>query len=96
VDVQNRGAIPDLPDDLVVEVLCGVDARGGRPIPMAPLGGERGELIQQLGAFSMATAAAATARDRDAALRALALNPLIQESGQAERIGSELLAAHGL
>ena len=96
VDVQNRGAIPDLPIELVVEVLCEVDSGGGRPIPMAPLGGKRGELIQQLGAFSMATAAAATARDRDAALRALALNPLIQESGQAERIGSELLAAHGL
>ena len=96
VNVRNGGAIPDLPDDLVVEVLCDVDSGGGRPIPMASLGGERGELIQQLGAFGMATAAAATARDRDAALRALALNPLIQESGQAERIGSELLAAHGL
>ena len=36
VNVRNDGAIPDLPDDQVIEVLSQVDATGARPIPIAP------------------------------------------------------------
>jgi 6-phospho-beta-glucosidase len=94
VSVRNSGAIPDLPSDLVIEALSEVGAGGARPIPTAPLGGARRDLILQLGEFGVATAAAAASRDRAAALRALARNPLITSSEQAEVIGTELLAAH--
>jgi alpha-galactosidase/6-phospho-beta-glucosidase family protein len=37
---------------------------------------------------------AASSRDRVAALRALARNPLIKSNEEADAIGAELLAAH--
>ena len=94
VNVRNNGAISDLSSDLVIEALSDVSAGGAKPIPMAPLGGARRDLILKLGEFGVATAAAASSRDRAAALRALARNPLITSYEQAEVIGSELLAAH--
>jgi 6-phospho-beta-glucosidase len=94
VNVRNDGAIPDLPSDQVIEVLSDVDAAGARPIPIAPLGGARHDLIMQLSAFGKATVAAAISGDRRAAIDALALNPLIPNRDVAETIGGELLAAH--
>jgi 6-phospho-beta-glucosidase len=94
VNVRNNGAIPDLPDDQVIEVLSEVDATGARPIPIAPLGGSRRDLILKLGAFGKATVAAALSGDRAAAIDALALNPLVPSHDVAEVIGGELLAAH--
>lgn len=93
-DVQNQGAIPDLPDDLVVEVLCDVDARGGRPVQTKPLGPVRRAMIERLGAFGTGTAKAAAAKDRAAAIQALALNPLVGNLELAERIGIALLSAN--
>ncbi len=94
VNVRNRGAIPDLPSDLVIEALSDVSADGARPIRIPPLGGARKDLILQLGEFGVATAVAASSRDRVAALRALARNPLIKSNEEADAIGTELLAAH--
>ncbi|MFM2146987.1 MAG: hypothetical protein RL546_157 [Chloroflexota bacterium] len=94
VNVRNGGAIPDLPSDLVIEALSDVSADGARPIRIPPLGGARKDLVLQLGEFGVATAAAATSRDRVAALRALARNPLIKSNEEADAIGTELLAAH--
>src|SRR5439155_9714663 len=37
VDVRNDGAIPDLPDDAVVEVPARIDRDGAHPLPLAPL-----------------------------------------------------------
>ncbi|MEY3472300.1 MAG: hypothetical protein RLY63_975, partial [Chloroflexota bacterium] len=45
VNVRNRGAIPDLPSDLVIEALSDVSADGARPIRIPPLGGARKDLI---------------------------------------------------
>jgi 6-phospho-beta-glucosidase len=94
VNVRNGGAIPDLPSDLVIEALSDVSADGARPIRIPPLGGARKDLILQLGEFGVATAVAAASRDRVAALRALARNPLIKSNEEADAIGTELLAAH--
>jgi 6-phospho-beta-glucosidase len=94
VDVQNRGAIPDLPHDLVVEVLCDVDQNGAQPHATAPLGPTREPLIRTLGEFTQQTASAARARDPLAAIDALALNPLISDVQSARAIGGELLKAH--
>ncbi|MFZ9278237.1 MAG: 6-phospho-beta-glucosidase, partial [Candidatus Limnocylindrus sp.] len=94
VNVRNDGAIPDLPSDQVIEALSDVDAAGARPIPIAPLGGARHDLIMQLSVFGRATVAAALSGDRRAAIDALALNPLVPSRDVAETIGGELLAAH--
>ena len=94
VNARNDGAISDLPDDLVVEVLSEVDATGARPIPIAPLGAGRVELIRRLDAFGRATIKAALSGDRDEAIDALALNPVVPSRDVAAAIGGELLAAH--
>ena len=94
VNTRNNGAIPDLPDDLVVEVLADVDASGARALPVAPLGADRAELIRSLDAFGRATIGAALSGSRSAAIDALALNPLVPTRALAEAIGGELLEAH--
>jgi len=94
VDVQNRGAISDLPGDLVVEVLCDVDKSGAQPRAVAPLGPTREPLIRALGDFTQQTASAARSRDAGAALEALALNPLMLGTNATRVIGHALLDAH--
>jgi 6-phospho-beta-glucosidase len=91
VNAANGRAIPDLPPALVVEALCDVDHRGARPVPMAPLGDPRIGLISQLGEFTMATARAAAVQDWDAAIDALALNPLVPDRALAERLSAAML-----
>ena len=94
VNVRNDGAIPDLPKDAVVEVLSTVTADGAKPIPIAPLGGARQELIMKIIAFNRATISAALSGDQAAAIEALALNPVVPNHDAAEKIGRELIAAH--
>ena len=94
VNVRNDGAIPDLPGDAVVEVLSTVSADGAKPVPIAPLGGARQELISKIIAFNRATIAAALSGDHAAAIEALALNPVVPSHDAAEKIGRELIAAH--
>ena len=94
MNARNNGAIPDLPDDVVVEVLSEVSASGAATLPIAPLGGARHALISKIVAFNRATIAAALSGDRRAALDALALNPVVPSRAVAESIGEELIAAH--
>ncbi len=77
VDVRNDGAIPDLPDDAVVEVPAVVDRDGAHPIRQAPLAPEQRGLVQAVKAYEELTVAAARSGDRRTALRALAANPLV-------------------
>ena len=58
---------------------------------MAPLGDPRIGLISQLGEFTMATARAAAVQDLDAAIDALALNPLVPNRALAERLSAAML-----
>jgi 6-phospho-beta-glucosidase len=79
VDVRNDGAIPDLPDDAVVEVPARVDAAGARPLPQAPLAPELLGLVQQAKAYERLAVQAALSGDRAVALKALLANPLVRE-----------------
>jgi 6-phospho-beta-glucosidase len=79
VDVRNDGAIPDLPDDAVVEVPARVDAAGARPLPQAPLAPELLGLVQQAKAYERLAVRAAISGDRFVALKALLANPLVRE-----------------
>lgn len=94
VNARNGGAIPDLPDDLVVEALANVDGSGAKAIRVPPLGQERVALIEQLDAFGRATIDAALSGSREKAIDALALNPIVPDRATAEVIGGALLKAH--
>ncbi|HEU4399378.1 MAG TPA: 6-phospho-beta-glucosidase [Actinomycetota bacterium] len=79
VDVRNQGALPDLPDDAVVEVPARIDTGGARPLPLDPLAPELLGLVQQAKAYERLAVRAALSGDRAVALKALLANPLVRE-----------------
>jgi 6-phospho-beta-glucosidase len=94
VNVPNRGAIPGLPDDLVVELTGYVDRNGVTPLVQGPLPRQVSGLVQMLGEYQALTAEAAWSGNRKDAVRALASNPLIPSLTKAEAIYDEMAAAH--
>lgn len=86
LNVRNGATVPQLPADAVIETVCEVDAAGARPLPCAPLGEAELGLMLQLKAVERATVEASVFKDRGAALRALALHPLVDSPAVAERI----------
>jgi 6-phospho-beta-glucosidase len=89
VDVRNDGALPDLPDDAVVEVPARVDAAGAHPLRLAPLAPELLGLVQQAKAYERLAVRAALSGDRAVARKALLANPLVREF----RVAAPLLDA---
>lgn len=93
VDVFNNGIIPQLPDDVVIEVNCRIGRNGAAPlasdVPASVLG-----LIGQVKAYEEYTIEAAITGDRNKALIALLNNPLIHDVRDAKGILNELLEAH--
>src|SRR5690349_17595166 len=94
VNVPNQGAIPDFPDDLVVEVPGYVDRHGVVPLTQPGLPRQVTGLVKMLGEYQALAAAAAWDGTRLDAIRALASNPLCFSLPLAERIYDEMAAAH--
>ncbi len=94
VDTRNRGALPNLPDDTVVEVPARIDGDGAHPLPTAPLAPEMAGLVQQVKAYERLTQQAAIHGDRDAAMKALIANPLVQRYHVAAPLLDALLDAN--
>jgi 6-phospho-beta-glucosidase len=93
VNVPNRGALPDFPDDLVVEVQGYVDRNGVVPLAQGPLPAQVSGLVKMLGEYQALTAEAAWSGTRRDAIRALATHPLCFSLHKAERIYDEMAAA---
>lgn len=93
VNVPNRGAIADFPDDLVVEVPGYVDRNGVAPIAQGHLPRQVAGLVKMLGEYQALTAQAAWRGTRKEALQALASNPLVLSIHKAEAIYDEMAAA---
>jgi 6-phospho-beta-glucosidase len=89
VDTRNDGALPDLPDDAVVEVPARVDAGGPHPLAQAPLAPELLGLVQQAKAYERLAVEAAVTGDRSVARKALLANPLVGDY----RVAAPLLEA---
>lgn len=93
VDVFNNGIIPQLPDDVVIEVNCRIGRNGAAPlasdVPSSVLG-----LIEQVKAYEEFTIEAAITGDRNKALIALLNNPLVHDVRDAKGVLNELLEAH--
>jgi 6-phospho-beta-glucosidase len=92
VDLRNQGALPDLPDDAVVEIPARIDRDGAHPLPLGPLPPVLLGLIQQMKAYERLTVAAATSGDRGLALEALLANPLVRDYQVAAPLLDALLA----
>ena len=94
VNVPNRGAIPDLADDLVVELPGYVDKNGATPVTAGPLPPQSAGLVHMLAEYQAATARVALGGNRRQAIQALASNPLVMSLTKAEAIFDDMAAAH--
>ncbi|MFP8960368.1 6-phospho-beta-glucosidase [Streptomyces nanhaiensis] len=86
LNVPGRGAVPGLDGDAVVEVPCLVDASGAHPLAAGAVAADQLGLMLTLKAVERAAIEAALTGSREAALRALALHPLVDSVGVAGRI----------
>ncbi|HET6684946.1 MAG TPA: hypothetical protein VFH02_00325 [Jiangellaceae bacterium] len=86
VNVRNRGAIPGIAAESVVEVPCIVDGRGARPLSTGPLSEHQAGLIHAVMACEAETITAARTGSRRAALRAFAGHPLVDSVTVARRL----------
>ncbi|MGD3107320.1 6-phospho-beta-glucosidase [Streptomyces sp. YGL11-2] len=86
LNVRNGTTVPQLAPDAIVETVCEVGAQGARPLACAPLREDQLGLMFQVKAVERATVEAAVFKDRSAALRALALHPLVDSPAVAARI----------
>jgi 6-phospho-beta-glucosidase len=94
VDVRNGGAMPDLPDDAVVEIPARIELDGAHPAPLAPLAPEMLGLVEAAKAYERLAAAAAMNGSRDTALKALLANPLVDGFETASAMLDPLLEAN--
>jgi 6-phospho-beta-glucosidase len=94
VNVPNRGAIPDLPDDVVVETIGFVDRAGIAPITLGPLPRPAAGLVKSLAEYQSLAADAAWNGSRRDAIQALLANPLSRSLSRVEALYDEMAAAH--
>lgn len=93
LNVRNAGTLPALPPDAVIETVCEANAQGAHPVPVVSPGMAELGLMLQLKAVERATIEAATTGSPEAALRALALHPLVDSPATAARILAEATEA---
>jgi 6-phospho-beta-glucosidase len=94
VNVPNHGALPDFPDDLVVEVQGYVDHSGVTPLAQGHLPRHLVGLVKMLAEYQALAAQTAWSGTRKDGIRALAANPLVMSLNKAEAIYDEMAAAH--
>lgn len=93
VNYPNHGALPDFPDDLVVEMRGLLDKNGVTRLVDGPLPKHVVGLVKMLGEYQALAAEAAWCGRRIDAVRALAANPLVMSLDKAEAIYDDLAAA---
>jgi len=94
VSTQNKGAVPDLAPDSIVEVSSILGARGAQPIAFGKLNSPEKGWLQVMKAMEECTIQAAINGDYGMLLQAFILNPQIVSGETAKRILDELLVAH--
>lgn len=91
VNIKNNGIIKGIPDDSVIEVNCIVDKRGATPLALkSPVEQKILGLIQSVKAYEILAVEAAVHGDKNAAIMALANNPLIPSIDTAIKLFDEL------
>ncbi len=93
VNMPNRGALLDFPDDLVVESFGYFDKNGANPLTHGHLPRQVIGLVKMLGEYQALAAEAAWSGTRRDAVRALAANPLVLSLEKAETLYDEMAAA---
>ncbi|WP_432972859.1 6-phospho-beta-glucosidase [Dactylosporangium sp. CA-233914] len=94
VNVRNRGFLPFLPDEAVIEATCRVGSGGATPLPAPPLIPELAGLVAAVSAYEELAVDAALRGGRDRVYRALLAHPLVAQHAKASRLTDELLSAN--
>ncbi|GAA2127672.1 6-phospho-beta-glucosidase [Streptomyces synnematoformans] len=91
VNTVNRGTLPFLPDDAVVEVQAEVTADGARPLAVPALDPLFAGLVAHTTAYERLALDAALHGGRERVFRALLAHPLVGQYDRAERLTGALL-----
>src|ERR1041385_1153510 len=94
VNVSNGYALPDLPEDSVIEVPAVIDSHGAVPQSMGHMPPQIRGLIQAVKAYEELTIQAALSGDRDTARLALMAHPLVPSWDVACSLLDDILAAN--
>ncbi len=94
LNAANRGSLPGLPDDAVVEVPCRIREGAVRSEPCAPMPPTIRGLVQRVKAYEELTIEAAVSGDASLAVHALNAHPLVPSYAIAQRIWRDLRDAH--
>lgn len=94
MDVRNEGAIPNLPPEAIVETPGVISGMGITPLRMPPLPDMVAGLARKQVKVQELAVEAAVTGDRNLALQALALDPVVDNLGTAEKVLDQLLEAH--
>ena len=88
--VYNRGAIPNLPENLAVEVPVMVDAAGVHPVSLGPLPDPIAKLMSMQANVQQLAVDAAVHASKEMALQALLIDPVVNSAAAAEKLLDEL------
>src|SRR4051794_37563174 len=94
INVRNRGTLPFLADDSVVEVPARVSADGVEPLPMPGLPPLERGLVAHVTAYEELALDAALRGGRERVFRALLAHPLVGQAALADDLTDRLLAAN--
>ncbi|MET9824251.1 6-phospho-beta-glucosidase [Streptomyces sp. NPDC006349] len=92
VNTHNRGTLPFLPDDAVIEVPAAVGAKGAAPLPVADVDPLYAGLMANVTAYEDLALDAALRGGRDRVFRALLAHPLVGQYAYAEQLTDRLIA----
>ncbi|MEU6682442.1 6-phospho-beta-glucosidase [Streptomyces sp. NPDC046832] len=92
VNTYNRGTLPFLPDDAVIEVQAAVGSKGASPLPVHPVDPLFAGLMANVTAYEDLALQAALHGGRDRVFRALLSHPLVGQYAYAETLTDRLIA----
>jgi 6-phospho-beta-glucosidase len=92
VNTYNRGTLPFLPDDAVIEVQAAVGSEGPAPLPVAQVDPLYAGLMASVTAYEDLALDAALRGGRDRVFRALLSHPLVGQYEYADALTDQLIA----
>jgi len=92
VNLRNRGTLPFLADDAVIEVPAVIGKGGAEPVPVAPLDPVMRGLVAHVSAYEELALDAALRGGRDRVAAALLAHPLVGQYELAGRLADRLIA----
>lgn len=91
VSVPNRGSMDGLSDDDVVEVTCTIDKNGARPMKFGQIKPSNLILMQTIKRYEKLTAQAVMEKNREKAIEALTIHPLVGDYTLAKKLVTEYI-----